>query len=267
MQRSHFLLALMLGGLTTPSRAQVFQPWGTQVDRSVSLDALRPSFDGGGTSTLTTINQVGVRWAVGSVVLVAEAPFVIAKADGASSGALLIGNPFLGVATRASSSFIGEFGVRPPIVSVSTGEDALASFVGVIGDFADFEAYGEDLLTIRATAGYHFLSPQHYGLRMAVRPALMAPTGGAGGDAELFLDYGLQGGYETERASVGMVFSGRAILTESGSIGERTVHELGLGATMTFGRLRPGALIRLPLDADLSDALNYSIGLRLEYTF
>lgn len=267
MQRSLLLLPLLLGGLAHPSRAQVFQPWGAQVDRSVSLDLLRPSFDGGGTSTLTTINQLGFRWSVGKIVLVAEAPFVNAKADGAPSGALLIGNPFLGVATRASSSFIGEFGVRPPIASVSSPERFIAASVGVLGDFADFEAYGEDLLTIRATAGYHFLSPQHYGLRMAVRPALVAPTGGAGGDAELFLDYGLQGGYETERASVGMVFSGRAILTESGSIGERTVHELGIGGTMTFGRLRPGALIRLPLDADLSNALNYSLGLRLEYTF
>ena len=265
MQRNLLLLPLALGGLAHPSRAQVFQPWGAQVDRSVSLDLLRPSFDGGGTSALTTINQLGFRWSVGKIVLVAEAPFVYAKADGAPSGALLIGNPFLGVATRASSRFIGEFGVRPPIASVSTLEDALAAFVGVIGDFADFEAYGEDLLTVRATAGYHFLSPQHYGLRLAARPALVAPT--SGGDAELFLDYGIQGGYETERASVGMVFSGRAILTESGSIGERTVHELGLGATMTAGRLRPGALIRVPLDADLSDALNYSIGLRLEYTF
>jgi hypothetical protein len=265
MHRSQLLLALLLGGLTSPSRAQVFQPWGAQVDRSLSLDLLRPSFDGGGTSTLTTINQLGFRWAVGKIVLVAEAPFVNAKLDGAPSGALLIGNPFLGLATRASSRFIGEFGVRPPIASISSPERFLAATVGVLGDFADFEAYGEDLLTIRATAGYHFLSPQHYGLRMAVRPALVAPT--SGGDTELFLDYGIQGGYETERASVGMVFSGRGILTESGSIGERTVHELGLGATMTFGRLRPGALIRLPLDADLSDALNYSIGLRLEYTF
>ncbi len=148
---------------------------------------------------------------------------------------------------------------------MSSPERLLAAGVGVLGDFADFEAYGEDLLTIRATAGYHFLSPQHYGLRMAVRPALVAPTNG--GDSELFLDYGIQGGYETERASVGMVFSGRAILTEPGSVGERTVHELGIGGTMTFGRLRPGALIRLPLDADLSNALNYSLGLRLEYTF
>ena len=265
MQRNLLLLPLVLGGLAQPSRAQVFQPWGALVDRSVSLDLLRPSFDRGGTSALTTINQLGFRWSVGTIVLVAEAPFVNAKADGASSGALLIGNPFLGVATRASSSFIGEFGIRPPIASVSSPERFLAAGVGVLGDFADFEAYGDDLLTIRATAGRRFLSPQHYGLRMAVRPALVAPT--SGGDAELFLDYGIQGGYETERASLGLVFSGRAILTEPGSVGERTAHEHGIGGTMTFGRLRPGALIRLPLDADLSKVLNYSLGLRLEYTF
>jgi hypothetical protein len=198
----------------------------------------------------------------------ANLPFVNAKVDGASSGALLIGNPFLGVASSTASSFIGEFGVRLPVASVSTLERGFAQFVGVIGDFMDLEAYGEDLLTIRGTAGYRFRSPNHFGLRAAVRPSFVVPVGSNSGDSELFLDYGLQGGYETERASFGIVFNGRALVTESGgNIGDRTVHELGLGGSMTFGRFRPGAILRLPLDSDLSQALNYSVGVRLEVVF
>jgi hypothetical protein len=50
-------------------------------------------------------------------------------------------------------------------------------------------------------------------------------------------------------------------------IGNNQVHELGLGGSMTFGRFRPGVIVRLPLDDDLSQALNYSVGVRLEVVF
>jgi hypothetical protein len=233
----------------------------------VSLDALRPAFDGGGTSALTTIDQIGVRWAVGSAVLIGELPFVIAQEDGAASGAVLIGNPFLGAGTSPNAPFFGELGVRIPVVSVSTTERAFAQLVGLLGDFQDLEAYGDHLLTIRGTAGYRYRAPNHYGLRLALRPTLVSPVGSGSGDSELFLDYGVQGGYETDRASLGMSITGRALITEPGSIGERTVHDVALGGSMTFGRLRPAVLIRLPLEHDLGDVLNYSLGLTLQMTF
>ncbi len=259
------LLGAVVCGSAIPARAQVLQPWREQATRGVSLALLRPSFHGGGTSTLTTINEVGIRWGIGRVVLVGELPFVNAKADAVSSGALVIGNPFVGVASSTASSWIGEFGLRVPLASVSTVERAFASFVGVIGDFMDLEAYAEDLLTIRGTVGYRHRSPTHYGLRVAFRPTYVVPVGNATGDSELFLDYGIQGGYESERASFGLVFNGRALVTESGgSLGDRTVHEMGLGGSMTFGRFRPGVIVRLPLDDGLSQALKYAVGVRLE---
>lgn len=262
------ILATVIGGSAGPVGAQVLQPWRELAPRGVSLALLRPSFDGGGTSTLTTINEVGVRWSIGSLVLVGDLPFVNAKVDGASSGALLIGNPFLGIASDPAAKFIGEFGVRLPVASISSLERSYAAFVGLIGDFMDLEAYTEDLLTIRGTVGYRYRSPSNYGLRVAVRPAYMVPVGSASGDGELFLDYGIQGGYESERASYGIVFNGRALVTESGgSIGDRTVHEMGVGGSMTFGQFRPGVIIRVPVDSDLSQALNYSVGVRLELVF
>jgi len=262
------ILAAVCGGSVGPLGAQVLQPWRELAPRGVSLAVLRPSFDGGGTSALTTINEIGLRWTIGRAVLVGDLPFVNAKVDGASSGALVIGNPFLGIASSPTSTFIGEFGVRVPIASVSTLERGIASSVGILGDFMDLEAYTEDVLTIRGTAGYRYRTPSHYGLRVAFRPTYLVPVGNNSGDSELFLDYGIQGGYESERASFGMVFNGRALITESGgSIGERTVHEMGVGGSMTFGQFRPGVIIRVPLDSDLSQSLNYSVGVRLEVAF
>lgn len=82
MYRESIVLSVVLGGAGGLSSAQVLQPWGEPAARSVSLDVLRPAFDGGGTTALTTVNQLGFRWAVGSLVLIAEAPFVNAKVDG-----------------------------------------------------------------------------------------------------------------------------------------------------------------------------------------
>ncbi len=266
----HFALILagVVGGSVGPVGAQVLQPWRELAPRGVSLALLRPSFDGGGTSALTTINEVGVRWSIGNFVLVGDLPFVNAKVDGVSSGALLIGNPFLGIASYPAAKFIGEFGVRVPVASISSLERGFAAFVGLVGDFMDGEAYAEDLLTIRGTVGYRHRSPSNYGLRVALRPTYLVPVGNASGDSELFLDYGIQGGYESERASLGMVFNGRALVTESGGgIGERTVHEMGVGGSMTFGQFRPGVIIRIPVDRGLSESLNYSVGVRLEVVF
>ena len=266
----HFALifAAVVVGSVGPVRAQVLQPWRELAPRGVSLALLRPSFDGGGTSALTTINEVGVRWPIGSLVLVGDLPFVNAKIDGVSSGALVIGNPFLGIATDPAVKFIGEFGMRLPVTSISTVERGFTAFVGLIGDFMDAEAYAEDVLTIRGTVGYRHRSPSNYGLRVAFRPTYLVPVGNATGDGELFLDYGIQGGYESERASFGIVFNGRGLVTQSGgSIGERTVHEMGVGGSMTFGQFRPGVIMRIPVDSDLSQSLNYSVGVRLEVVF
>jgi hypothetical protein len=267
MYRESIVLSVLLCAGTGLSSAQVLQPWGEPAARSVSLDVLRPAFDGGGTTALTTVNQLGIRWAFGSLVLIAEAPFVNAKADGASSGALLIGNPFFGFGTAPTSSFIGDLGVRIPVVSASTLERGFASAVGLLGDFQDFEAYAEDLLTLRATVGYRTRAPNHYGLRVAARPTLVKPVGSSSGDAELLVDYGIQGGYDNDKASLGLSFTGRGIVTEPGSIGERTVHDLAVGGSMTFGRIRPAIQIRVPLENDVGQALNYSLGLSVQMVF
>lgn len=267
MNRVTGLLSCILATWASAAPAQVLQPWSEPAIKSVSLDALRPSFDGGGTSALTTVDQLSVRYPFKSVVLIAEFPFVNAKADGAPSGALLIGNPLVGFATAPSSALIADFGIRIPVVSASTAERQFAQVVGVFSDFTDLEAYGEDLLSIRATGGYRVRSPNHLGMRFALRPTFVAPIGSNSADSELFLDYGVQGGYETDRASFGITFTGRALVTESGSIGERTVHDLALGGSATFGQFRPGLLVRVPLEKDLGDLLKYSVGLKLEVAF
>lgn len=267
--RLRSFLAIVAAVAAAPGAgAQVLQPWGDPAPRAVSVDVLRPAFDGGGTSLLTTINQLGVRWRVGRVVLVGELPVVIAKVDGAPSGATLLGNPFVGVATNPDSPLFGEVGVRIPVVRISTGQEGIAAEVGILGDFADFEAYGEDIVAIRATGGVRYRSPEHLVVRAALRPTLMVPINEMGSEAELFLDYAFQAGYEETRFTAGIVYNGRLLITEPDlALGERTIPELGLGGSIILGRWRPGVVIRLPLDDELSEVVRPSVGLKLEVTW
>ncbi|MGH7538328.1 MAG: hypothetical protein ACREMF_06820 [Gemmatimonadales bacterium] len=258
--------ALILAGLVHPGRAhaQVLSPSGDPSPKAVFLDILKPMFEGGGLTFLTTIDELGVRWQLGELVLVGEFPLVHAKQKGATQGSTVIGNPYFGMATNPRGSFIGELGVRLPIASVS-GDAFLAPSVGLIGDYTEFEAYFSDLLTIRGIAGYRFRKAGGLAVRTALRPTFVIPT--SGGEPELFLDYAFQVGYEKDRAGLGAAINGRAIVTQNLSLGERTVHDLSLGAAVAFGRLRPGVLVRLPLENDLSQVLNASVGVKLEVAF
>jgi hypothetical protein len=59
-------------------------------------------------------------------------------------------------------------------------------------------------------------------------------------------------------------FTGRANLSaEDADYGERSVHQLGFAASAGLGNVRPGVHIRLPLDDDLKDALDFVIGFSL----
>ena len=46
-------------------------------------------------------------------------------------------------------------------------------------------------------------------------------------------------------------------------VGERTFQQLGLGAQVTLGSVQPGITFRVPLDKDLSDTLDFVVGLTL----
>ena len=135
-------------------------------------------------------------------------------------------------------------------------------------DFVDrFEAFAPDVLSIVGAFNYRYRSGQGFGARVRAAPILDIPTQD-GGDPELFVLYSLTAWFESDIIGAGGGFSGRALLTEDGgSVGQRTLHQLGLFANLKFGRWHPGAQLRLPLDDDLSQLINLvfslSIGFRL----
>lgn len=248
--------------------AQVLTPWGDPAPRAISLAVFRPAFDGGGTTALSTVNQLGLRWSHGARVYVLEIPFVVAKADGAVSGATFVGNPFIGIASSPTANATVEAGVRLPIAKADNAAAGFAQQVGFFGDVLDFEAYGDHIASVRGSVAFRDSTSDHIVVRLALRPTLVIPTGNTSATSELYFDYAVQAGYETDHLRIGAALNGRALITESNiDIGARTLHQGSLGAGVVLGRWRPGVEVRVPLDQDLKDLLDLSVGMKLEVTF
>jgi hypothetical protein len=203
---------------------------------------------------------------------VGELPFTYASIDDGfideSAGAF--GNIYVGIEGRGSESAArGEFGVRLPLAP-SEGDGALAAEVGQYADLVNrWEAYLPDVLSIHAAVDYKSRTTPGLGLRLRLAPVLWIDTGDAlRDDVELWALYSAQAWYDGERVAVGAGFSGRLLATETDlDLGERTFHEVGMFVSLLFGRFQPGAQLRIPLDEDLSDALNPSVSVSLGYRF
>lgn len=231
-------------------------------DRALQLEILKPELDGGDLTFASSVFFVSLRLSAGDVTtLVAELPIAYAEEEGFGESDATVGSPYLGAEFELSESqaFV-ELGVRLPLTKAG-----LAATVGAFSDIVDrFEAFLDDIVSIHA--GLNFRQAYDSGLSVRLRgaPALLVPT--EGGDAELFVLYSAQAWYTVDKTSLGGGVSGRILTTESDvDLGERTLHQLALAASVELGRYRPGVQLRLPLDEDLRGFVDLVVGLSLAF--
>lgn len=264
------LLPAILAAISaTPAAAQILQPYGDPLPgKAIELEIMKPSFDGGDFTFTTSADFLAVRWPVSARTrLVGEVPFVHASPSGSGTSSDLLGNFYVGLrrdgAPGPGGSWSTELGVRLPTANV-WGDNDFAILVGLFSAFQRYEAVLDDTWAVRLAGTYRKLRPDGLAIRAGLGSVLLLPGGDAGGDSELFADYGLQVGYEQARYQLGAAFTGRAIITEGNiDFGERTQHDLAFGASTRFGRFHPGVYVRIPLDDELNDLLNHVLGLRL----
>jgi hypothetical protein len=281
-------LGLLLFLLLTPA-AFGQSPWLDQTaDRAIWLEIQKPNFTdeylAGGflapplkTTFATATIFLSGRFRLGGLLtLKAELPFTNAGlkdytfidffgdtvvVDGYSENQF--GNPQIGVEIGAPGSrFAADFAVRFPIVD---DEHLLASEFALFTDYDRFEAFFPDIMTFTAGANYRYAGPTGLVINLRAGPAFMVVTEG-GGDAELFGDYGAQAGFQGGRVTLLGGFTGRAIITEGDlSFSERTIQQLGLSGSYSFGNFLPGLLFRVPMDDDLGDILDFVFGINVGY--
>ena len=231
-------------------------------DRAIFVEFLKPEFEGADNADfLTSDIFLSGRFPITSVVAVeAEMPF---SRYGTDDGAVersqsAIGNPYLGARIRGSA-LTTRVGVRLPVAS---GDDGTALTSGRLTDYDRFEAFLPDVFSVNASfAGPTQLS-ESFVLNMGGGPALLLFTEDTGGDdSEIYAQYFLVPQYNGQMVTVKAGVTGRALMTESDlNFGERSSHQVGMAAALNYGTVRPGLHLRIPLDEDLSEDIDYVLG-------
>ncbi|HUF08470.1 MAG TPA: hypothetical protein VMO47_04060 [Rhodothermales bacterium] len=234
-------------------------------DRAISVEFLKPEFEGDAdTDFLTSTIVLGGRFPISPTIAgEAELPFsrygidneFVDRSDAA------VGNPYLGVRIR-SRSVVSRIGIRLPI---APDDKPTPLSAGRLTDYDRFEAFLPNVLAVNASVtGQTRLSDQAI-LQFGGGPVLLVPTeDGGSDDTEVYAQYFLLGVFAGRTVAVKAGFTGRAILTESDlDFGERSIHQFGLGAALNNGTLRPGLHVRIPLDEDLRDSIDYVAGINL----
>ena len=278
-----WFLLLLLGIPLLAGTASAQSVWlDRKIDRAVWLEVQKADFSKdylsfGGfitpppkTTFLTTNWYLSARWRVASLfVLRGEIPFVNAGESfpiGRGFETVTIsenqfGNPYVGVEIgRLGVSSFGEIGIRFPLVD---DEHPLSSEFGTLTDYDRFDAFSPNVWTFTAIAKVQLKSREGLLLHVRAGPSFFLPTE-SGPDPELFGDYGAQIGYQGDRLTLLGGFTGRGWLTEN-DLANRFIDQFGLSASYAAGSFIPGVQLRLPMDAALSNILDFVFGLNLGY--
>lgn len=258
------LVAVLCLALTPADPALAQSPYLDRgQDRSLLLEVLKPSLDGEDPDFVTSTWFLGTRFAVSPQArVVFEFPFAVYKFGDFDAGT--VGNPYLGVEFGAARSGpFGELGVRPPI-SADEYDGVVASLSGILSDVDRWEAFWPNVIPVTAAFNYRHEAPTGFRVRGRLGGSLWIPE--EGGDIELFVVYGGWAGYEGRVVRAGGGWSGRVLVTDEGVFGtENLYHQLSASVDVGRGRVRPGAHLRLPLNSDLTDAVNLAWGVSLGF--
>jgi hypothetical protein len=252
--------AIALIGMISAASAPAQSLW---LDRSrpslVSVQFLKPIYDGGNSSFATAVGYLDARANISeSLSFVGEAQYSAYDAKGSRSTSFSIGNPYAGLELRNSSGTSRlEVGVRFPFAVQSEGA-ALVN--GAVADISRFGAFLPETYVVQALGDFRTPGDEGPYLRARLGPQLATPENG-NGDSELFGQYALIGGYETASVRVGAGLVGVMLLSEENlDFSERTIHQLQLNADFGKGTFRPSVFATLWLDEDLRDDVPLVVG-------
>jgi len=257
------LIALMIG---TPAAAQ--SVWlGPGREAEVALEVLRPDFDGGNVTLLSSSVFLSGRYPLAEAIdVVAELPISHFGTDGpvGTDSETALGNPYIGVELGShEGSTFGELGMRLPVVSGDN--DGL-----VTGFFSDRDRWGaffEDALTIRGALNYLHRASSGFRVRLHGGPSIWVYTNDDGGDnMELLANYGAHAWYAaSEQVYLSAGLTGRIIVSEGDiDFADRMINQFGLAVIGRFERVHPGLHVRVPFDFDgESNETSYILGLSL----
>jgi len=259
----HFILLLVvIFGSLSPSTVQSQNIWLSDTANSISIEILKPQIKELDFSFLSTAIFLSGRHRIKSNITINwELPLANAKIDEPffEESEFILGNIFVGFAIDIPNkpSWL-ELGLHFP---TSPNDKPLAFSVGLFSDFHRLESFLTDYLILPIIFNTYKRNETNFFYRFRVGADIWINTGD-NDESELLFDYGGQIGFETTKYNVKLGITGLAILTESDlDFSERTTHLLGLSANINLGKVIPGISLKVPIDDDLNDVIDATIGL------
>ncbi len=274
------MIVIVIVSLVHPVHLSAQSIWVDRgTEKTLSLEILKPNW-GGDKDSASDWAFFLSHYSLGKVSSVAELPFAI------SDEGKVLGNPYLGFEIhKEESPFFTELGVRLPLITLMSSVEGIdtqamvdAQEVGTLTDVDRLEAFG-DVLSITGGANYRQTHPSGYFIWWRGGPSLIIETTNFslddfGDRTDLLLHYSVQIGYETKgirlkgyeikRMNFKAGLTGAMIVTEGDmNFGERTFHQIGFAASIDSGNMRPGFYVRLPLDDDLKEDIDFVFGFHL----
>lgn len=269
MRSKYLTIGLFLTLLAAPAAAQSY--WMDAGKDEFSLELMRPMLAEDELTTTSLSLFAAGKFAVRENVAVAfDLPFVRARqdiTDAQSSSS--IGNPYVGVEwglPQYSLHLTG--GARLPAAKFEF-DRLLGQSFGILSTVDRMEAFMPETASLLTSAHVtRSLAPAiHVAARLGLNMALYTETEDGDDSSDLFTLYGAQGWYETGAVRVGGGFLGRLLLTGEAetSFSDNSLHEAGLWLDYAVGPTRTGINLRMPLDDQMSDIMDFTVGLIVSY--
>jgi len=247
--------------------AQAQSIWTQQVEPpSIGLEILKANFDdfndvAFSTSLIYITTQIPFSE---QFVFVGELP--ISHADftfqSFNFSETSVGNPYVGVKLMLENSPASfEFGLRP---NVTPDDKPAAATTAFNTDVDRFEAFIPKLVTFLGRVHYKQQTGGNFVVRLDGGPTLWVFTdNGIDNKTQFWVNYSGMVGYDGQFFNLFGGITGRVRMSQSGSFGERSTHQLGVTAGLNLGHVKPGLHFRVPIDNQLNNVINYVIGLNL----
>jgi hypothetical protein len=189
----------------------------------------------------------------------AELPMAAGGLEGTSS-TFTVGNPYLGIRLhQPGKRFSTQFGVRFPTMADLSLKSVVAVTAAAVSDADREEAFFSKTVTARAGVELHPAPAGTLLTGIRLGTSVFIPTDG--GSVEAFLDYGGRIGIDNSSVMAALALTGRWFVTsDDGSLADRTMHQITGSVDLRRGPLRPGVVVRIPLD---ETDLDWVLGIRM----
>jgi hypothetical protein len=231
---------------------------------ALKFEVSRPNIDDDGMSITSAAYYLGAHIPISSGnTFVLELPFAryARETDFVSVSSSTVGNPYIGLGATRGRAHV-DVGVRIPLAK----DDESAAFLGAIADQNRLEAFLPDYGSLRTAITWAAFGAQQTLVQFTVGPTILVPfdSEDEAAETELFFDYATRAAGDRGAVQLMAAIEGRAVVTEEGDAGERTEHQAVVAASYAFGNVRPGLIVRIPLDKDAREFTSSTIGVTLQ---